>query len=164
MAGDGGLSAVPGLPEAVTARLRQARAGSRIIRQPEEAIVHGRPGAGRPCARGALARAETLAAAGPEAGEAFMEADKEVHPALARPGGGPLHVFFLASVHDNLHHYHISAYLPRGGEMIRTTLEELQGLVSALGPGDGERAGTPARNHVQRAAAILRRRPHPEES
>jgi DNA-binding FadR family transcriptional regulator len=106
--------------------------------------------------RGLLASAEDLAAAGPAQWEAVMEVDKEVHLALARLGGNPLHHFFLATVHDNLHHYHISAFLPRDAEMIRTTLEELRDLVAAVALGDGDRAEV--LTHVRRATEIMRER------
>ncbi len=105
-----------------------------------------------------LRRAEALAEAGPGAWEAFMEADKEVHLALARLGGNLLHYFFLETVHDNLHHWHITAYLPRDAEMIRTTLAELRELVGAVALGDGDRAEALAREHVRRATAIMRLR------
>jgi len=107
-----------------------------------------------------LRRAEALAEAGPGEWEAFMETDKEVHLALARLGGNPLHHCFLETVHDNLHHWQITAYLPRDEEMILTTLAELRELVGAVALGDGDRAEALAREHVQRATAIMRlRRP-----
>jgi DNA-binding FadR family transcriptional regulator len=84
-----------------------------------------------------------------------MEADKAVHIALARVAGNPLHIFLLQTVHDNLHHYHVSAYLPRDERMIRITLEELEELVAAVGRGDGDRAEAVARDHVSRATGIM---------
>lgn len=111
--------------------------------------------------RGLLGRAEVLAEAGPAQWDAFMEVDKEVHLALARIGGNPLHHFFLETVHDNLHHVHIKAYLPRDEAMIRSTLEELKAIVAAVALGDGEGAETLARNHVQRATGIMRQQGTP---
>jgi DNA-binding FadR family transcriptional regulator len=105
--------------------------------------------------RAPLAAARDLAAAGPEAWDSFMEADKAVHIALARVAGNPLHIFLLQTVHDNLHHYHVSAYLPRDERMIRITLEELEDLVAAVGRGDGDRAEAVARDHVSRATGIM---------
>lgn len=102
-----------------------------------------------------LSAARDLAAAGPEAWEAFMEADKEVHMAVSRVAGNPLHHFLLQTVQDNLHQYHVSAYLPRDERMIRTTLEELQELVAAVARGDGDRAEAVAREHVARATGIM---------
>ena len=107
--------------------------------------------------RGLLARA-VAAASGPGPWEAVMALDKEIHLALARLGGNPLHHFFLQTVHDNLHHGHISALLPRDEEMIRSTLEELEAIVDAVAAGDGERAERLSRLHVQRATAIMAER------
>ncbi len=104
---------------------------------------------------GLLARAEAAAAPGPGRWEAVMELDKEIHLALAGIGGNPLHHFFLQTVHDNLHHGHISALLPRDEAMIESTLAELRALIDAVAAGDGERAETLARMHVQRATMIM---------
>jgi DNA-binding FadR family transcriptional regulator len=108
--------------------------------------------------QGLLRRAEALADSGAGQWEAVMQVDKEIHLALAGIGGNALHHFFLETVHDNLHHYHIKAYLPRDADMIRSTVEELKGIVQAVAQGDGERAESLARMHVQRATLIMERR------
>lgn len=105
--------------------------------------------------RARLAEARDLAAAGPEAWESFMDADRAVHIAVAQLAGNPLHIFLLQTVHDNLHHYHVSAYLPRDERMIRTTLEELEALVDAVSRGDSDRAEAVVREHVARATGIM---------
>jgi DNA-binding FadR family transcriptional regulator len=103
-----------------------------------------------------LEKAEELAQKGPSQWEAFMQADKEIHLALARLAGNPLHHFFLETVHTNLHRYHITAYLPRDEQTITTTLRELKGIVKAVSRGNGERAERLAREHVQRATESMK--------
>jgi DNA-binding FadR family transcriptional regulator len=102
-----------------------------------------------------LAGAEELANQGPAQWEAFMQADRDLHLALARLAGNPLHLFFLETVHTNFHRTHINAFLPRDEETIRVTLEELQAIVSAVSRGDAERAESLAREHVRRATQAM---------
>jgi DNA-binding GntR family transcriptional regulator len=104
-----------------------------------------------------LARAEALAEEGTAQWDAFMQADRDIHLALARLAGNPLHGFFLETVHTNLHRYHIRAYLPRDEETIRTTLAELKAIVQAVSRGEAERAEALAREHVRRATETMRR-------
>lgn len=102
-----------------------------------------------------LKRAQALAALGTAQWDAFMQADKEIHLALADIGGNPLHRFFLETVHNNLHRYHINAYLPRTAKTIRATLSELEQIVAAVLAGDADRAESLARDHVRRATASM---------
>ncbi len=103
-----------------------------------------------------IVRAEALAEDGPAQWDAFMQADKEIHLALARLAGNPLHCFFLETVHTNLHRYHIHAYLPRDEETIQTTLAELKAIVQAVSRGESDRAEALAREHVQRATETMK--------
>jgi DNA-binding FadR family transcriptional regulator len=105
-----------------------------------------------------LQQATDLAESGVAQWDAFMQADKEIHLALARIAGNPLHHFFLETVHSNLHRYHISAYLPRDEETIQTTLAELKGIVTAVSRGEAERAEALAREHVHRATTVMKQR------
>jgi GntR family transcriptional repressor for pyruvate dehydrogenase complex len=105
-----------------------------------------------------LKQAVDLAESGVAQWDEFMQVDKEIHLALARIAGNPLHHFFLETVHSNFHRYHISAYLPRDEETIQTTLAELKGIVAAVSRGNAERAETLAREHVQRATTAMQQR------
>ena len=60
-----------------------------------------------------LAEAAQCAEDGAKRWEEFMRIDRDVHLALARLAGNPLHHFFLETVHTNFHRYHITAFLPR---------------------------------------------------
>ena len=71
-----------------------------------------------------LKQAVDLSESGVAKWDEFMQMDKEIHLALARIAGNPLHHFFLETVHSNFHRYHISAYLPRDEETIQTTLAD----------------------------------------
>jgi GntR family transcriptional regulator, transcriptional repressor for pyruvate dehydrogenase complex len=104
-----------------------------------------------------LASAEELASQGPSQWEAFMQADKDVHLALARLAGNPLHLLCLETVHTNLHRFHIKAYLPRDEETIQFTLRELKEIVQAVSRGEPERAERLARAHVHRATELMRK-------
>jgi DNA-binding FadR family transcriptional regulator len=103
-----------------------------------------------------LEKAEALAGKGPSAWDAFMQADREIHLALARLAGNPLHHFFLETVHTHFHRYHIQAYLPRDEETIRITLKELETIVQAVSRGEVDRAEALARGHVQRATESMK--------
>jgi DNA-binding FadR family transcriptional regulator len=103
-----------------------------------------------------IVRAEALAEAGPAQWDAFMQADKEIHLALARLAGNPLHCFFLETVHTNLHRYHIHAFLPRDEETIQATLAELKAIVQAVSRGESDRAEALAREHVRRATETMK--------
>jgi DNA-binding FadR family transcriptional regulator len=103
-----------------------------------------------------LVKAENLASQGPAQWEAFMQADRDIHLALARLAGNPLHHFFLETVHTNFHRYHINAFLPRDVETIRITLAELQAIAQAVSRGEAEAAESLAREHVRRATEAMR--------
>jgi DNA-binding FadR family transcriptional regulator len=102
-------------------------------------------------------KAEALARQGPSQWDAFMMADREIHLALARLAGNPLHHFFLETVHTNFHRYHINAYLPRDGKTLEVTLRELKEIVKAVGRGDAGRAERLAREHVRRATESMKK-------
>jgi DNA-binding FadR family transcriptional regulator len=104
-----------------------------------------------------LEKAEELANRGPAEWEAFMQADKDVHLALARLAGNPLHHFFLETVHTHFHRHHIHAYLPRDEETIRTTLRELKAIVQAVARGEAARAEALARAHVRAATEAMQK-------
>jgi GntR family transcriptional regulator, transcriptional repressor for pyruvate dehydrogenase complex len=104
-----------------------------------------------------LRHAERLAERGPAEWDAFMQADKEIHLALARLAGNPLHHFFLETVHNNLHHYHIAAYLPRDTKTIQTNLRELKEIVAAVSQGDTDRAEALSREHIGRATESMKK-------
>ena len=104
-----------------------------------------------------LQTAGELAQAGASQWDAFMQADREVHLALAAMAGNPLHHYFLETVHTEFHRYHIRSYLPRDEQTIQSTLSELKEIVQAVSRGDAERAETLARDHVRRATEIMQR-------
>jgi GntR family transcriptional repressor for pyruvate dehydrogenase complex len=105
-----------------------------------------------------LKQAVDLAESGVAKWDEIMQVDKEIHLALARIAGNPLHHFFLETVHSNFHRYHITAYLPRDEETIQTTLAELKDIVAAVTRGEAERAETLAREHVRRATTAMQQR------
>jgi DNA-binding FadR family transcriptional regulator len=103
-----------------------------------------------------LRTAETLAGQGAAQWDAFMQADRDIHLALARVAGNPLHLFFLETVHTHFHRYHINAYLPRDEGTVRATFAELQAIVTAVSRGEAARAESLAREHVRRATQAMR--------
>ncbi len=104
-----------------------------------------------------LKQAVDLAESGVAKWDEFMQVDKEIHLAIARIAGNPLHHFFLETVHSNFHRYHITAYLPRDEETIQTTLAELKDIVAAVTRGEAERAETLAQEHVRRATTAMKK-------
>jgi DNA-binding FadR family transcriptional regulator len=103
-----------------------------------------------------LEKARDLARRGPSEWDAFMQADREIHLALARLAGNPLHHFFLETVHTHFHRFHIQAYLPRDEQTIRITLMELEAIVQAVSRGEADRAEALARSHVRRATESMK--------
>jgi GntR family transcriptional regulator, transcriptional repressor for pyruvate dehydrogenase complex len=87
--------------------------------------------------------------------EEFMRIDRDIHLALARLAGNPLHHFFLETVHTNFHRYHITTFLPRTEDTIRRTLGELADIVAAVCRGRAVPAERLAREHVRRATDIM---------
>jgi GntR family transcriptional regulator, transcriptional repressor for pyruvate dehydrogenase complex len=104
-----------------------------------------------------LAEAARCAAGGVARWEEFMRLDRDIHLALARLAGNPLHHFFLETVHTNYHRCHITTFLPRTAETIRRTLGELTEIVAAVCRGQAEQAERLAREHVRRATAVMQR-------
>ena len=104
-----------------------------------------------------LKQAVDLAESGVAKWDEFMQVDKEIHLAIARIAGNPLHHFFLETVHSNFHRYHITAYLPRDEETIQATLAELKDIVAAVTRGEAERAETLAQEHVRRATTAMKK-------
>jgi DNA-binding FadR family transcriptional regulator len=104
-----------------------------------------------------LAEAGRCAAGGVARWEELMRLDRDIHLALARLAGNPLHHFFLETVHTNFHRYHITSFLPRTEETIRRTLAELAEIVEAVCRGQAEEAERLAREHVRRATDVMQR-------
>ena len=104
-----------------------------------------------------LAAAAECAEGGVEHWDEFMQLDRDIHLALARLAGNPLHHFFLETVHTNFHRYHITAYLPRTEDTIGRTLRELSEIVDAVSRGQADRAERLARDHVRSATEVMRR-------
>ena len=105
--------------------------------------------------RGLLDEAGRCAGEGVACWEEFMRIDRDIHLALARLAGNPLHHFFLQTVHTNFHRYHITTFLPRTADTIRRTLSELTAIVAAVCRGRAELAERLAREHVRCATDIM---------
>lgn len=97
-----------------------------------------------------LEKAERLLQTGPEAMDEFLEADKNIHLALAKIAGNPIHYFFLEIVHDNVHQYNLRVYLPRGEEIMREIFQDLTELVESVVRGDDDQALALTREHIVR--------------
>ena len=102
-----------------------------------------------------LGEAGRCAGEGVACWEEFMRIDRDIHLALARLAGNPLHHFFLQTVHTNFHRYHITTFLPRTQDTICRTLSELADIVAAVCRGRAEQAERLAREHVRRATDIM---------
>jgi DNA-binding FadR family transcriptional regulator len=97
-----------------------------------------------------LDQAGGLAREGLEKWNEFIRVDKEIHLALARAAGNPLHHYFLEIVHNNIHWYHVKDYLPRTLEVMELCLRDLKNIVEAVSEGDNRAARSLAREHVMR--------------
>jgi DNA-binding FadR family transcriptional regulator len=132
------------------------------FRQDLEGLVTRRAALAASCGdtgelRRLLTEAARLAEGGASHWEGFMRLDRDLHLALARLAGNPLHHFFLETVHTNFHRYHITAFLPRTEETLRRTLAELTEIVEAVCRGQADEAERLAREHVCRATDIMQR-------
>jgi DNA-binding FadR family transcriptional regulator len=103
-----------------------------------------------------LREAEEQVGRGPARWDAFLEADKRIHQALARIAGNPLYILIHQMVHDNIHRYY-DRLLSIDAHRMQQNYRDLQDIVSAVGAGDANGARDTARRHVRRFGEYMRR-------
>ncbi len=106
---------------------------------------------------GLLAQARSALEAGYVRREAFLEADRRIHLAIADATGNPIYQSVLASVHENIHRYY-ERFLSMAEPELRENYEDLEALVAAVVRGDAEKARRIAAGHVSRFNARMQRR------
>lgn len=79
----------------------------------------------------------------------FVEIDKQIHQALAQVTGNPLYIVVHQMIHDNIQRYY-ERFLPWTEAMLQENFEDLRDIVALIKAGQGEKASTLARRHVQR--------------
>lgn len=78
----------------------------------------------------------------------FMDLDKEIHLALARIAGNPLHHCFLETVHNNIQGPNIRIYLSKDADTLKVSFEDTGEMIEAVARGDAEEARRLAQDHV----------------
>jgi GntR family transcriptional repressor for pyruvate dehydrogenase complex len=96
-----------------------------------------------------LADAKKHAEKGAPHRDAFLEADKKLHLALAQISGNPIYISVLKMVHDNIHRYY-DDFLPMGKSELMENYEDLCGIVEAVEKGDAARSKALAQSHIRR--------------
>jgi GntR family transcriptional regulator, transcriptional repressor for pyruvate dehydrogenase complex len=81
--------------------------------------------------------------------DAFLEADKKLHLALAQISGNPIYISVLKMVHNNIHRYY-DDFLPMGKRELMENYEDLCGIVEAVEKGDAARSKSLAQSHIRR--------------
>jgi len=81
--------------------------------------------------------------------DAFLEADKKLHLALAQISGNPIYISVLKMVHNNIHRYYDS-FLPMEKRELMENYEDLFGIVEAVEKGDEAKSKSLAQSHIHR--------------
>jgi DNA-binding FadR family transcriptional regulator len=92
---------------------------------------------------------------------AFLEADKQIHMAIAEITRNPIYVSILSSIHDNIHRYY-DRFLSMNDRELRENYRDLRDLVAAIEKGAAADARRLAREHVQRFNGHMQRREQQE--
>lgn len=80
----------------------------------------------------------------------FMEADMNIHLALAGIADNPIHSFFLETIHINAHKYNINVYLPRKERLLISCFQDLTDLIDAVAEGRADDARDLTKRHISR--------------
>lgn len=102
-----------------------------------------------------LAQADQLRAEGLARWSDFVRIDEQIHMAIARIAGNPLHTFVLTSLHANIHRYY-DKFLTVGEHEMEENYQDLRLLIEAVTGGQPERALALAREHVLRFSDYMR--------
>jgi DNA-binding FadR family transcriptional regulator len=108
-----------------------------------------------------LTSARTGVVAGHQQRAAFLEADKQIHMAIAETTRNPIYVSILSSIHDNIHRYY-DRFLSMDDRELRENYRDLCNLVAAIEKGATGDARRLAREHVQRFNGYMQRREQQE--
>jgi GntR family transcriptional repressor for pyruvate dehydrogenase complex len=79
----------------------------------------------------------------------FLEADKQLHMAIAATTQNPIYQSVLASIHDNIHRYY-DRFLSMDDPELQENYRDLCDLVDAIARADVKAARRLARDHVKR--------------
>jgi DNA-binding FadR family transcriptional regulator len=79
----------------------------------------------------------------------FLEADKQLHRAIAATTQNPIYQSVLASIHDNIHRYY-ERFLSMDEPELQENYRDLCNLVDAIARADVKGARRLARDHVKR--------------
>jgi DNA-binding FadR family transcriptional regulator len=91
----------------------------------------------------------------------FLEADKQLHMAIAATTQNPIYQSVLASIHDNIHRYY-DRFLSMDDPELQENYRDLCDLVDAIARADVKAARRLAREHVKRFNGYMQRRAREE--
>jgi len=81
--------------------------------------------------------------------DAFIEADKRLHLAMAQVSGNPIYISVLKMVHNNINRYYDN-FLHMGQRELMENYQDLCGMVQAIEKGDKAKAKSIAQSHIHR--------------
>ena len=81
--------------------------------------------------------------------DAFLEADKKLHLAMAQISGNPIYISILKMVHNNINRYYDN-FLHMEKRELMENYEDLRDMVQAIEKGDGAKAKSLAQSHIHR--------------
>jgi GntR family transcriptional repressor for pyruvate dehydrogenase complex len=104
-----------------------------------------------------LERASGLVEKGLGGWDEFLDADNELHMALARMARNPVYETVLQIVHDNIKPYY-DTFLKRSKKTLKENYEDLCEIVNAVRQGRGSEARLLAQAHVNRFNRLMEQR------
>jgi len=110
-----------------------------------------------------LAAAGACLPAGRRRRDEFLEADRQIHTAVAAATQNPIYQSVLASIHDNIHRYY-DRFLSMDDRELQENYRDLCDLIAAIEKKDAPNARRLAREHVQRFNEYMQRRSREESA
>jgi len=86
--------------------------------------------------------------------DAFIEADKKLHLAMAQISGNPIYISILKMVHNNIHRYYDS-FLHMEKHELMENYKDLCDIVQAVEKGDEAKSKSLAQSHIRRFSEYM---------
>jgi len=91
--------------------------------------------------------------------DAFLEADKKLHLAMAQISENPIYISILKMVHNNINRYYDN-FLHMGKRELMENYEDLCNIVQSIEKGDATKAKALAQSHIRRFSGYMKKEKH----
>jgi GntR family transcriptional regulator, transcriptional repressor for pyruvate dehydrogenase complex len=88
--------------------------------------------------------------------DAFLEADKKLHLAMAQISGNPIYISVLKMVHNNINRYYDN-FLPMEKRELMENYQDLCDMVQAIEKGDEAKSKSLAQSHIRRFNGYMKK-------